>query len=171
MRANEEELDAFYPDGLGRRIQSSCAGLVRELETLNNPWEALIEAVATRVHPANQVRRAILQFLIDPDGFKAKPSTSYLQVLAYSRQGRYLLRRMRHEQTLPIFSKASDLQKLGNDVAVQTELKAQRLYRVLSKGHNPDYFSTVPQQLKPLKKKPVPSEITTQKDTPSQTTN
>lgn len=159
LRAGEEELDDFFPDGLGRRLQAKAKSLIRNLHTFDDPFERLIRKTSSRRYPMNAVRRGLLQFLLDPRAFGKNVEAPFLIVLAYSRQGRYLLRRMRRSATIPILTKFSDLVTLDDKEAAETELKAQRLYRSLAKGKGPEFFTQVPQQLKQAKFKGDPERI------------
>lgn len=159
LRATNEELDDFFPDGLGRRLQSKASPLIREVNNLSDPFETLIRETSSRRYPLNAVRRGLVQFLLDPGAFGREMETPFLMVLAYSRTGRYLLKRMRKSATIPILTKASDLLTLENKTAAETELRAQSLYRSLGKGKGPEFFTQVPQQIKQNKFKSDPARI------------
>lgn len=162
LRATGEELDTFFPTGLGRRLQSKAHSIIRELPTLEDPFEELIRRTSSRRYPLNAVRRGLVQFLLDPPAFGRNVEVPFLLVLAYSRQGRYLLKRMRRSATIPIITKASDLLTLDgmeNREAAETELKAHRLYRSLGKGKGPEFFTQVPKQIKQAKFRGDPDRI------------
>lgn len=159
LRASNEELDTFFPDGLGRRLQSKASLIIRELPAYDDPFEELIRQTSSRRYPLNAVRRGLVQFLVDPRAFGRDVEAPFLIVLAYSRTGRYLLKRMRRSASIPILTKASDLLTLEDKAAAETELRAQRLYRSLTKGKGPEFFTQVPQQIKQAKFKGDPTRI------------
>ena len=82
----------------------------------NNGFDYFAEQLQTRNLPVSRIRRAFLALLLDiriddydPEALKP----TYLRLLAANKRGRYLLRLMRHNATLPIISRPSEAITLG----------------------------------------------------------
>ncbi|NLJ71371.1 MAG: nucleotidyltransferase family protein [Clostridiaceae bacterium] len=87
------------------------------------PIEDLIDQVKTKQLPETRVKRALTNLLLQ---IKEKPNfePSYIQVLGFNRQGRYLLKRMAKSAQLPIITNFSELNTvLTSDNIWQEELE------------------------------------------------
>ncbi len=92
--------------------------------------DQLAENVKTKQYPKTRINRALTNLLLNiREQTNFKPS--YLHVLGFNRDGRYLLKRMRSSATLPIVNNFSDIAKsLNKDEQWQEnlELRAARIW-------------------------------------------
>ena len=105
-----EEIDntAYMNDHVSGRIRNAAAKLRVDSETTLH--QAFQEELHTRRYAQTRINRALVSLLC---GQTAKdisdlPAPLYLRILGFSKSGRYLLRKMKTNATLPIISKASD---------------------------------------------------------------
>lgn len=107
--------------------------LKKEVRFCNHQYlaiDTLCEKVSTKQLPITRVKRALTNLLLNINQEKSfKPS--YLHVLGFNRDGRYLLKRMRDKASLPIITNFSDLNKHLNEEdkwQEQVELSASRIW-------------------------------------------
>ena len=116
------EAMAGMQGGLANRI----AKAVREdpaaaLGTGPCPYQDLVQRLASRVHPASRVRRAILAAALGVeagDQALTQDGPGYIRILGFNRRGQRLLSFMRKLAQLPLIVKASDFRLLKEESAL-----------------------------------------------------
>jgi predicted nucleotidyltransferase len=98
-------------EGLGRRL-AAAARRPGEMAA-DDRLAALLADAATRRFPRTRIQRALLALLAgvkndDFARFDAAGGPQYLRILGFNKQGRHLLKIMRHEARVPILMNASD---------------------------------------------------------------
>ena len=136
---NRESLEeiAGMQAGLANRVFNALKDdPARALSEGPRPYEAFINGLATRAHPASRIRRAILAAALGirkQDRALTQAGPGYIRVLGFSRQGRRLLSYMRREASLPVIMQASDFRQLKDETALaqaSLDLQAQALWQL-----------------------------------------
>ena len=105
-----DEIDntAYMNDHVSGRIRNASAKLRVDSETTLH--QAFQEELHTRRYAQTRINRALVSLLCGQTvkDLSDLPAPLYLRILGFSKSGRYLLRKMKTNATLPIISKASD---------------------------------------------------------------
>ncbi|MBQ7547439.1 MAG: nucleotidyltransferase family protein [Clostridia bacterium] len=134
LRTISAEQLASVPDiseGLENRILA-CARSASSLEEL-------ADSIKTKRYPLARIRRILLGVLLGTDRAQIPPDVPYLRVLAIGRRGAELLRAMKKKADLPIVSKMTQIESLG-EAAVHTfraECLAGEVYALLQPQAHP----------------------------------
>ena len=128
LRTATAEQIALLPDvseGLENRILAAA----RQASSLAE----LADAVKTKRYPLARIRRILLAALLEIDRASIPRDVPYLRVLAIGENGEALLREMKQKADLPIVSKMTQIDSLG-EAALQTfraEQRAGEVYALL----------------------------------------
>ena len=97
---------AHMQQGLGLRLLN----IISQPDIMDADLPRLIQAAASRSHPAARVRRAVISLLLGLTSSDLEELTEpkYIKVLGFNKTGRYLLRLMQKYSSLPIISLASE---------------------------------------------------------------
>lgn len=118
----------------GRILKALKEDPAQALAEGTSPYQAFVNRLASRAHPASRIRRAILAASL---GIQAQDEAltcggpTYIRVLAFNRRGRKLLSYMRRQASLPLIMQASDFRKLKGEKAqaqAKLDLQAQALW-------------------------------------------
>ncbi len=106
---------AYMNDHVSGRIRNASAKLRVDAKT--NLHQAFQEEVHTRRYAQTRINRALISLLCGQTASDLSYLTApkYLRILGFSKSGRYLLRKMKTNATLPIISKASDFLEQSNN--------------------------------------------------------
>lgn len=110
LRTDEEELSKY------RYMQSGLAERLSNYSKNNNP---LLEAQSLNF-PKARIQRALSSLALgitEQVEQAAGPYPAYAQVLAFNKNGRYLLRKRSEQSQIPLISKFSDTQKIKAEAA------------------------------------------------------
>ncbi len=96
-------------EGLANRLKE----YVRNNTDNENPLAALIQNGTSKRHPSTRIQRALFNMILgiqnkDLALFDSKGGPLYLRILGFDKKGRYLLKMMKAQATLPILMKGSD---------------------------------------------------------------
>ncbi|NLM18776.1 MAG: nucleotidyltransferase family protein [Clostridiaceae bacterium] len=119
LENTKEPLTRYLDEALFNRLKK----IMRFTDHNYLQIEDLIEQVKTKQLPATRVKRALTNLLLQ---IKEEPNfaPSYIQVLGFNKQGRYLLKRMTKSAQLPIITNFSELSSvLTSDNIWQEELE------------------------------------------------
>ncbi len=106
---------AHMQQGLAERLVK----LAQKSEHTRMGLLPFIEEAASRSHPAARIRRALLSLLIGlkADDLLELKEPGFLKVLAFNKDGRYLIKMMRKTASLPLINLASDRSDLTDERA------------------------------------------------------
>lgn len=126
LENTKEPITRYLDEALFNRLKK----IVRFTEHNYLPIENLTEQVKTKQLPATRVKRALTNLLLH---IQEEPNfePSYIQVLGFNRQGRYLLKRMTKSAQLPIitnFSELSSVLPADNLWQEELELRTARIW-------------------------------------------
>ncbi len=114
-----DDFDPALYDGFIEGLDNRLKKLAKKSESAHLTVESLIKEAASKRHAHSTIRRALYAMLLGiskEDRLMAEhPSAPfYLRVLGFNKKGRYLLRMMRKNATLPIISRASDFREFNS---------------------------------------------------------
>ena len=119
LENSKEPITRYLDEALFNRLKK----IIRFTDHKYLPIDELIEQVKTKQLPATRVKRALTNLLLQ---IEEQPNyePSYIQVLGFNKQGRYLLKRMAKSTQLPIITNFSELSSvLTPDDLWQEELE------------------------------------------------
>ncbi len=127
-------------------ILDAGGGLYNRLKAISmktNTINSLINFAQTKKFTTARIRRTILNSYFGVTSSEARALPSYVQVLALDLSGRNILKRMKKTASLPIITKPSDYEGLGERVAKQKSLsnKADSVYALTLKNPNEGTYS------------------------------
>lgn len=110
-----------------RYMENGLADYLLKMLGEKEPQDIQIESLKSRNFSAARIRRALLSLILDirrDEAASLGQSPAFLQVLAYSRRGRNLLKRMKAQATLPLLGSFSDSRRSQDSALLwQTELE------------------------------------------------
>ena len=109
-----------------RYMENGLADYLLKMLGEKEPQDIQIESLKSRNFSAARIRRALLSLVLDirrDEAERLGQSPAFLQVLAYSRRGRSLLKRMKAQASLPLLGTFSDSRRSQDPSLLwQTEL-------------------------------------------------
>lgn len=109
---------AYMTDNLGSRLKNAVEGL--RLSDKKSLFDVFSARAYTKRYANTRVNRAMISLLMGQttNDLISLPEPLYIRILGFSKDGQYLLRRMKEFTRLPVVTKSSDFREHGTNISL-----------------------------------------------------